>query len=277
MKLINRGKKPEDIAKNHFSTDKSEKEKEFRDTRKEVTQGKNGLVYAIQNKMFLYVNGRNDKLIVERDKSIGDICVHDNELYDATGSKIIRTFGKQSEDTVLDLSAEKGEITCLCSHQGDLYDGRLIDNKAYIFKTFSESKVAKRDSTINALCSHDGSLHDAGDYKKIHFWFRNLRLSKKIAERPHSIFSLCSHNDKLIEGGWAHRVAEVLGKGEGRVLQIRDSSILALCSHNGKLYDAGNYNAIYETESNRSIVEVKQPATALCSVPKEIVEMILRK
>ncbi|MBR9691804.1 hypothetical protein GOV06_03370 [Candidatus Woesearchaeota archaeon] len=265
---INKGKTNEELVNRYKARLKARKEKPVEPLEKRLTQGgENGLVYAVENKIFLYVNGNEDLLIKKRPGIVKALCPHKGELYDG---------GRYSaRNTLSDATITKYfliDYNTLCSHNGELYSAPLKG----IYKISTDEKIAERQDIVLALCSHDGNLLDAAGRTVYH-----TLTNKEERKLDEVIYSLCSHDGDLYYAP-GRKVCKVSFRPsmfgpentESEITE-RPDNVLALCSHNEVLYDSGKYG-LFTTHSDVPIIPSKDIG-AMCSIPPELVKKILEE
>ncbi|MBR9691805.1 hypothetical protein GOV06_03375 [Candidatus Woesearchaeota archaeon] len=260
---INKGKTNEELVNRYKARLKARKEKPVEEPVEEPVEqktSKDGLVYALNNKIYLTQDFKDSIFLTSRIDTINALCVHNGELYAASGNSI-STVSEASDRIV---KTRERTVNALCSHNEILYDA----NARYIQEIFSNIKIAARRGEIKALCAHNGELYDAG-----------LGIFKTQANEEISIATqvnaLCSHDGNLY---YAHKLSVFCftKKGVNRVAS-RSDLVEALCSHNTNLLDGGRYGGIYATIHDMPFLAPTDGHTAaMCSVPPDLVERILK-
>jgi len=180
------------------------------------------------------------------------LCIHNDQLIEGgTGGVLNYNTGETYE--------RDGFVQAVCSHRGVLYDSviehRDEDKKQSIIReTITNKVVVKRRGAVMSLCSHGGLLYDGSYGFEVHD-----TMSGKLVTKECDANVLCSHKEHLYAGGSNGIVFDVL---EGHPVVRRGYRIWGLCSVRGCLYDSSEYGGVYETLTNRKVLDyarIKHP------------------
>ncbi|MBR9691957.1 hypothetical protein GOV06_04165 [Candidatus Woesearchaeota archaeon] len=268
---INKGKTNEELVRQYQARLKARKEKPApkQEALEERVEGENGLVYSIDDTIYLFREKQDDVEITTRYNTVNALSVHQGKLYD------VINMGGLNQTLSGNIIVERAwDTTALCSHNGVLYYGE-IDG---VYNAQTGEEVVARRGYVNVLCSHDGELYDAGEEGKI---YKTLS-DEVVAERPTNIQALCSHDGHLFDAGNYGKIIRTHPQGLNE-LRVADGRICSLCSHNGELLYAGdNKEGIHRIQIkgswlHKGKIPIKGHVNAMCSVPPEIVQKILEK
>ncbi len=235
------------------------------------------LVYATGSKIYLYVDGINDQLLAERDEHVWSLCFHKNILYDATPYAIFNTLtGEKFIPEGHSLEMNDWIISLYSYNDSFLWGGfKGIRNVFAREKKNYKNLLGKEESNkemIECITLHNGVLY-SGTYGRV---FETIS-GKIVAQRhpSYSFIDLCSHSGTLYDawqGAWRGDEGNVSGIYEtfsGKLIAARDSEPYTLVSWNGRLFDGGGYKKIFDTFTNKILVETSDTVTAMCTVSQD--------
>jgi hypothetical protein len=152
----------------------------------------------------------------------------------------------------------------LCIHNGD-----VIEGGPGAVLNYGSGKMYENDKgdPVDAVCSHMGTLYDA------YFRFVGARLTEGsivretlsntvVARRQRRIRSLCSHSGVLYDGSDVSSIYETMT--DKLIIEHCDADVL--CSHDGHLYAGGENGLIYNVLARQPVARRASPISGLCSV-----------